>query len=70
MANPPTSYDYIVIGAGSAGSIVAAGLAASKKAPSVLLLEAGKDAKDVKELWDPNYINSLYEVVPENRTGS
>lgn len=62
MANPPTSYDYIVIGAGSAGSIVAAGLAASKKAPSVLLLEAGKDAKDVKELWDPNYINSLYDI--------
>lgn len=34
-------YDYIVIGAGSAGSIVAAKLAASDSAMNVLLIEAG-----------------------------
>ena len=34
-------YDYIVIGAGSAGSIVASKLAASDSAMSILLVEAG-----------------------------
>ncbi|KAM0296179.1 hypothetical protein HYE67_008122 [Fusarium culmorum] len=36
-----STYDFIVVGGGPAGSSVAAGLAASAKKPSVLLLEAG-----------------------------
>jgi choline dehydrogenase len=53
-------YDYIVIGAGAAGSIVAAKLAARNA--SVLLLEAGEQATDPR-VWDPQ---DWYEVLVED----
>lgn len=46
----PNTFDYIVIGAGAAGSIVAARLAARQA--SVLLLEAGGRPTDPR-VWDP-----------------
>jgi choline dehydrogenase len=52
-------YDYIVVGSGSAGSIVAAKLSANPNT-TVLLLEAGKSALSVPDVWDPNDINCLY----------
>ncbi|HAA11430.1 MAG TPA: choline dehydrogenase [Cytophagales bacterium] len=49
-----TAFDYIVLGAGSAGSIVAAELCKALPDSSVLLVEAGpKIAADENVIWDP-----------------
>ena len=54
MANQTqtNTYDYIVVGAGAAGSIVAAKL--SGAGHSVMLLEAGTPTTDPKA-WQPPY---------------
>lgn len=68
--DPKDSYDYVIVGAGSGGSVVANRLAAKNKY-SVLLLEAGGDMTD--DLYVPfnapfaaNVNNSwMYETDPQ-----
>ena len=51
---PATRYDYIVIGAGSSGCIVASNLAKEFSDKQILLLEAGPSIPDDnKVIWDP-----------------
>ena len=45
-ATPAAAYDFIIVGGGTAGSLVAAELAASNKDWRVLLLEAGDGIRD------------------------
>jgi len=47
------AYDYVVIGGGSAGSVVAARLAAAQPDATVLLIEAGADGRGVAQIVDP-----------------
>ena len=61
-------YDYIVIGAGSAGSIVASKLAALDSGMSILLLEAG-GAPDNKQMWTPSNWFEVLQKFPEIEWG-
>ena len=48
-----TGYDYVIVGGGSAGCVLAARLAASSPEASVLLIEAGPDGRGVTQIADP-----------------
>jgi len=47
------AFDYVIIGGGSAGSVVASRIAAAQPAATVLLIEAGPDGRGVAQIVDP-----------------
>lgn len=63
-----THYDYIVIGAGSAGSIVASKLAAYDSGIRILLLEAGGTPNNEK-MWTPSDWLEVLHKCPEIEWG-
>ncbi|MEH2300864.1 MAG: GMC family oxidoreductase N-terminal domain-containing protein [Nostoc sp.] len=61
-------YDYIVVGAGSAGSIVASKLAAHDSSISILLIEAGETPNKL-QMWTPSDWFEVLQNCPEIEWG-
>jgi len=53
VSTTEAAYDYIIVGGGSAGCVVAARLAAASPDATVLLIEAGPDGRGVAQVVDP-----------------
>jgi choline dehydrogenase len=53
VSTTDAAYDYIIVGGGSAGCVVASRLAAAAPGASVLLIEAGPDGRGVAQIVDP-----------------
>ena len=54
-------YDYVSVGGGSAGCVLAARLAEASPEASVLLIEAGPDGRGVAQIADPPQWTKLLE---------
>ena len=69
MTGVNSIYDYIVIGAGSAGSIVASKLAASNSDASILLIEAGGVPPNPIQMFSPSDWFEVLQKYPEIEWG-
>ena len=72
-----SAYDYVIVGGGSAGSVVASRLAAAQPAAAILLIEAGSNGRGVAQIVDPPQWTKLdgtaldwgYRYTPSRRVG-
>ena len=53
LSTEAASYDYVIVGGGSAGCVVASRLAAASPDATVALIEAGPNARGVAQIVDP-----------------
>ena len=53
LSTEAASYDYVIVGGGSAGCVVASRLAAASPDAAVALIEAGPNARGVAQIVDP-----------------
>lgn len=62
MSNPQTDFDYIIVGGGTAGCVVAARLHEAHPHLSIALIEAGEDATSDPKVQDPRAAQSMNDT--------